>query len=325
MRSASSTSASNANAASKIGTAPLAFQDRAGPSAYLAVAEDREHHGRVGRGERGAEDARARPAEVEQIVGSDRDQSSGREGPEDAERGDRCRRGPEAAPADVHASVEEDHDERDDPDPLHVADRQDITEGLEVSGSNRGREQEERGRGERKALGHLAREDREEKAHADHEHDAAEVGQLLHGMDSTDLTFSLHITQRGHTARGDTREQMRLILVPLSVLALLVPVASAGDLQRGDGTLSIRDGRGTVVVHARGAVIGQLTRFDRNGKLVIEDVDDDDGSEPRVVGADWVRARPDGTPVYGGKAIRFRLIGGPLVPSVAKTGRLPLR
>lgn len=117
---------------------------------------------------------------------------------------------------------------------------------------------------------------------------------------------------------------MRLILVPLSVLALLVPVASAGDLQRGDGTLSIRDGRGTVVVHARGAVIGQLTRFDRNGKLVIEDVGDDDGSEPRVVGADWVRARPDGTPVYGGKAIRFRLIGGRFVLRVTNAVGLQL-
>lgn len=106
---------------------------------------------------------------------------------------------------------------------------------------------------------------------------------------------------------------MRLLLVPLSLLALLVPVASAGDLQRGDGTLSIRDGRGTVVVQARGAVIGQVARFERNGKLMIEDLDGDDSSEPRVIGADWSRLRADGTPVYGGKAIRFRLIGGRFV------------
>jgi hypothetical protein len=106
---------------------------------------------------------------------------------------------------------------------------------------------------------------------------------------------------------------MRLLLVPLSLLALLVPVASAGDLERGDGTLSIRDGRGTVVVQARGAVIGQVARFERNGKLIIEDLDGDDGSEPRVIGADWSRLRADGTPVYGGKAIRFRLIGGRFV------------
>jgi hypothetical protein len=117
---------------------------------------------------------------------------------------------------------------------------------------------------------------------------------------------------------------MRLLLVPLSLFALLVPVASAGERQRGDGTLSIRDGRGSVVVQARGAVIGQLTRFDRGGKLVIEDVDAGDGAEPRVVGADWVRARADGTPVYGGRGIRFRLIGGRFVLRVTNVVGLQL-
>jgi hypothetical protein len=117
---------------------------------------------------------------------------------------------------------------------------------------------------------------------------------------------------------------MRLLLVPLSLLALLVPVATAGELQRGDGTLSIRDGRGTVIVQARGAVIGQLARFERGGKLVIQDLDDDDGSEPRVVGADWVRARRDGTPVYGGKGLRFRLIGGRFVLRVTNAAGLQL-
>jgi hypothetical protein len=106
---------------------------------------------------------------------------------------------------------------------------------------------------------------------------------------------------------------MRLLLVPLSLLALLVPAASAGDLQRGDGTLSVRDGRGTVVIHARGAVIGQVARFERYGRLIIEDPDESDGSVPRVLGADWSRLRADGTPVYGGKGIRFRLIGGRFV------------
>jgi hypothetical protein len=103
---------------------------------------------------------------------------------------------------------------------------------------------------------------------------------------------------------------MRRLLVPLILIALLVPSASARDLQRGDGTLSIRDGRGTVVVHARGAVIGQVARFERNGRLILDDLVDGDGSEPRVLGADWSRLRADGTPIYGGKNIRFRLIGG---------------
>lgn len=117
---------------------------------------------------------------------------------------------------------------------------------------------------------------------------------------------------------------MRLFLVPLCLLALLVPTASAVETQRGDGTLSIRDGRGSVVVQARGAVIGQLTRFERNGKLVIEDPDPGDGSDPKVVGADWVRARADGTLIYGGKGIRFRFIGGQFVLRVTNAVGLQL-
>jgi hypothetical protein len=117
---------------------------------------------------------------------------------------------------------------------------------------------------------------------------------------------------------------MRRLLVPLSLIALLIPSALAQASQRGDGTLSVRDGRGSVVVQARGAVIGQLTRFDRNGSLVIEDPVEGDGSKPRVVGADWARTRADGTPVYGGKGIRFRLIGGRFVLRVTNAVGLQL-
>ena len=119
---------------------------------------------------------------------------------------------------------------------------------------------------------------------------------------------------------------MRIRMVPIGLLALvlLVPAASGVDAQRGDGTLSIQNGRGTVVVQARGAVIGQLTRFERNGSLVIEDPVDGDGSDPKVLGADWVRERADGTPIYGGKGIRFRLIGGRFVLRVTNAVGLQL-
>jgi hypothetical protein len=118
---------------------------------------------------------------------------------------------------------------------------------------------------------------------------------------------------------------MRKFLVPVSLLALLLPSASFADKQlRGDGTLSVRDGRGSVVISARGAVIGQLTRFERNGKLVIEDLIEGDGSDPIVRGADWVRDRGDGTPVYGGRNIRFRLLGGRFVLRVTNAVGLQL-
>ena len=48
--------------------AGLALEDRPGAAADLLVAEDREHHRRVGGRERGAEDPRRRPAEVQQVV-----------------------------------------------------------------------------------------------------------------------------------------------------------------------------------------------------------------------------------------------------------------
>ncbi len=117
---------------------------------------------------------------------------------------------------------------------------------------------------------------------------------------------------------------MRRLAVFICLLALLVPATSAGQSRGGDGTLSIRDGRGSVVVHARGAVIGQLTRLERNGKLVIDDPVEGDGSEPKVAGADWARERPDGTLVYGGKAIRFRLIGGRFVLRITNAVGLQL-
>ena len=118
---------------------------------------------------------------------------------------------------------------------------------------------------------------------------------------------------------------MRRLLVPISLIALFVPSAAAEVSQRGDGTLSVRDGRGSLIVQARGAVIGQLTRFDRNGSLVIEDPVEGDGARPRVVGADWARTRADGTPIYGGKGIRFRLIGGRFVLRVTNAVGLQLR
>jgi hypothetical protein len=116
----------------------------------------------------------------------------------------------------------------------------------------------------------------------------------------------------------------RVVLTCLAALALLVPSASGDELQRGDGTLSIQNGRGSVVIQARGAVIGQITRFERNGKLVIDDAVEHDDAEPIVRGADWVRERADGTPVYGGKGVRFRLIGGRFVLRVTNAVGLQL-
>jgi hypothetical protein len=102
---------------------------------------------------------------------------------------------------------------------------------------------------------------------------------------------------------------MRPLLVIFAVLALLVPaLAFAGPLDIGDGTVSVRDGRGSFTVNARGAVIGSFAR----GRVIITDPIDGDGSGPIVsMSSDDVkRDRSDTTTVYIGTRIRFRLIGG---------------
>ena len=99
----------------------------------------------------------------------------------------------------------------------------------------------------------------------------------------------------------------RRSLTLLALVALLLPAAGLAAAGAGDGTLSVADARGKVTVQARGAIIG---RFDA-GTLVITDLSPQDASDPIVWGDDKDRRLlPDGSIVYSGKAVRFRVIGG---------------
>jgi opacity protein-like surface antigen len=100
---------------------------------------------------------------------------------------------------------------------------------------------------------------------------------------------------------------MKTLLVTLALIALTAPAAvAAARLDPADGTLSVRDGRGSFTVNARGGVIGSLAR----GRVIITDPVDGDGTGPIVSGDDWHKERSDTTTVYGGTRVRFRLIGG---------------
>ncbi len=107
---------------------------------------------------------------------------------------------------------------------------------------------------------------------------------------------------------GDVSLRARLLLV-LVVFALLAGTAlgaeRGGRSAAADGTLAVRDGRGTFTLQLRGAVIGRIDR----GKIVIQDADEQ-GAEPIVRGAEWWTRRSVTTTIYGGKGIRFRVIGG---------------
>lgn len=99
---------------------------------------------------------------------------------------------------------------------------------------------------------------------------------------------------------------MRRIVFILFVLALAAPVlALAANRGFGDGTLSVADARGVVLIRARGGVIGQVDR----GQVTITDLNPADDAEPIVSGDDSSRILGAAT-VYSGRDVRFRIVGG---------------
>ncbi|MDX6435486.1 MAG: hypothetical protein QOK34_320 [Gaiellaceae bacterium] len=101
---------------------------------------------------------------------------------------------------------------------------------------------------------------------------------------------------------------MRRLLTFAVLVALALPAAvAARTLGPSDGTLSVSDGRGTVVISGHGAVIGNFAR----GSVMINDPIDGDGTGPIVTGDDWGPAEKSPTATtWGGTKVRFRIIGG---------------
>jgi hypothetical protein len=93
--------------------------------------------------------------------------------------------------------------------------------------------------------------------------------------------------------------------VLLILLALLLPAAALpGSVAPQNGTLSIREGRGVVELHARGSMTGRV-----NGQISITDPKPYDNKRPVVYGATKTTYKNVKTTVYRGKNVRFRLIG----------------
>lgn len=100
---------------------------------------------------------------------------------------------------------------------------------------------------------------------------------------------------------------MRRLLTFAMLAALALPVASAARSQgANDGTVSVRDARGTITISGRGGVIGSFAR----GSVTIADPIEGDGTGPVVTGDDWSRDRDATTTTWGGTKVRFRIIGG---------------
>ena len=100
---------------------------------------------------------------------------------------------------------------------------------------------------------------------------------------------------------------MRKLLVPIILLAVLsAPPAFGGRSgPSGQGTLSVRDGKGVVQLSARGSMIG---RFER-GKVTITDPNPYDARRAVVIGAERTVFRGAKTTVYSGKNVRIRIVG----------------
>ena len=100
---------------------------------------------------------------------------------------------------------------------------------------------------------------------------------------------------------------MRNLLTFAMLVALALPAASAARVQgASDGTLSVRDARGTVTISGRGGVIGSFAR----GSVKISDPVEGDGTGPIVTGDEWSKDRDATTTTWGGMKVRFRIIGG---------------
>jgi hypothetical protein len=101
---------------------------------------------------------------------------------------------------------------------------------------------------------------------------------------------------------------MRRFLTFAVLVALAVPATSAARARGpNDGTLSVREARGTIVISGRGGVIGSFAR----GSVTISDPIDGDGTGPIVTGEDFPPIeRNETTTTWRGTRVRFRIIGG---------------
>jgi hypothetical protein len=110
---------------------------------------------------------------------------------------------------------------------------------------------------------------------------------------------------------------MRRFVPLVLVLMLALPVAAwASSALPGDGTLVVDNGNGSVMVRARGGILGRFI----GGSVVITDLDLTDGKVPWVANADTRTSLGPGRTQYTGSNLRFRMIGGPFRVQIDAVG-----
>src|SRR5690242_19018879 len=108
----------------------------------------------------------------------------------------------------------------------------------------------------------------------------------------------------------------RFLVIFAVLAALTVPLAQAGSSQ-GDGTLSIKRGRGAVALRLKGTVIG---RVNTNGRVQIRDFKPLDANNPQLTCKPKPRRLSLGVTLCTGKNIGFRVDDGRFNVSVKGNG-----
>jgi len=104
------------------------------------------------------------------------------------------------------------------------------------------------------------------------------------------------------------------LLSALLLAAFTVPAALSADTP-GDGTLSVKRGRGIVVLKLKGTVIGRLT----SGKVQVKDFRPFDGNVPLFTGCK-VKHPTIGLSVCQGRKIGYRVLDGRFNVNVRGSG-----
>jgi hypothetical protein len=103
-----------------------------------------------------------------------------------------------------------------------------------------------------------------------------------------------------------TADVRNAILILLALAAVAAPAALASEVTKGDGTLSVRDGNGKVMLSGRVSVLGRVD----SGRIFFTNLEPTDLSEPDVFDTcDRVKLLNDATTLCIGTKLRFRLIG----------------